>query len=306
MSLTYEFVTSVPHGSRPIYVNASLLKRINCEQFVDYSQVKGYKSTLVDTIPQTGTALHAFASTYAITDNMASATVQMLQLAPNDPKIKSTLTALSMAFPKMPPYTYHKNGEPFVEQQLTIPWRRYMYNGQDVTIVLWARPDYLGILNDVLRLLDYKTSLYYKTEDALRKYEWEFQFKYYAWLIYEFGHVFLPLEIANLARDFRLTTQVVVAQVGSNPKWSWGPVKPFTRADVETIPQIVEHAIENVILPLNTSSIIPTPNGIMTNSCMYCDFKHVCHSTPDISAGILERNFVIKPYGPAIEEPNPF
>jgi len=298
----YESVSAVHPGSIPIALNASLLKSLYCLRNTALKSIYGYRQIESNIIAQTGTALHKFCAVYDITNgSMGDAIMAAMAIAPKDPKIQGTLSALFRSKPDFHTPVCDKEGRLFVEKELWIPWRRYsLCDGKDYTICLYATPDRVCVTNDVLRLQDYKTSLYYKAEDALRKYDYEIQFKFYCWLLYQFGHMFLPLEIANLARDFRLTSQVIVAQVGSNPKWTVGSIKSFTPADVEYIESSLDFVINTILLPLHTGVIEPYPNGQLTNSCANCDFKHYCH-TPDksIADGILAAQFARRAYGPA-------
>lgn len=297
--MTFNSVSSVPPGSRPVYVNASLLKKLACEQAVYNTQILGLSLKETPVIPLTGTALHKFLSTLLLTNMAGSAVEEMLTIAPADQKIRSTLLALSSSYPHLPEPTFHKDGTSFVEKEIIIPWRQYIIGDQDITIVLWARPDWLSLVNNILKIQDLKTSNYYDTSVAISKYDYEIQFKFYAWLCYEFGHQFLPMEIANLARDLRMVTQVLLAQMGSRPKWTWCQPVAITGADMEMMTSLLEYALENFIIPLNTQLVEPLQNGRLTNTCFQCDYKHLCHTADaGIREGLKERMFNMRPYGP--------
>lgn len=301
MNLQFESVSSVHPGSRAVYINASLLREAHCEQAMFYKQIKGYSAIQSNVFATTGTALHKFVSTMHLTKgSVGDAFMAMMQVAPNDVKIKATLNALAMSMPRLDTPTVIKTGAMFVEQPLIIPWRRYVYQGQDITIVLYGTPDWVSVVNNIIKIGDLKTAWDFYTEKALAKYEYAFQFKFYAWLLYEFGHMFLPLEVANLARDLRMVTQVLIAQVCSKPKWTPGPSVPFTLADSEMVLRLVTHVVEHYILPLNTGNFEPEQTGRLVGACKQCDFKHICHTADtDLRQGLLERGFVVKPYGPA-------
>jgi len=239
-----------------------------------------------------------------VTDGQA--VYDALAIAPKVPSVTKALQSLFMSAPRLPAPTFHKNGQLFIEQELWVPWRRYFVLGGttgcmpfDFTICLYGTPDRVCLINDTIRIQDFKSSLYYKSEDALRKYEYEIQFDLYKWFLYEFGHVFLPLEIANIAREFRLTSQVIIGQVGSSPKWTMGPVMGFTPAKAEQMLAALEYVVEQKLLPLYTGQTLPYPNGMLTNSCGNCDFKHYCHTADKAMAShILATNYDKKPYGP--------
>lgn len=298
----HEPIDAIQPSDVIVPVNASLLKRSSCERAMHMIQVGGYKEKVVDDILATGTALHKY---YAILDGEGDeikALGTALAMAPKDPKTQAALRALFMARPRLNPPIFTKAGQPFIEQELVVPWRRYVWEADGVqhnkVVVLYGTLDRLILSNNILVIQDYKTSLYYKTEDALRKYNYEIQFEYYKWLFYNWAHLFLPLPLANLARDCRLTSQVLIAQLSTNTRWTIGPMVGFTPAKAELIESIVEQCVEDVILPLQLTPYAK-PNGMLSNSCGYCQFKGFCHAPDERTAQmLLEAKFDRIRYGP--------
>ena len=273
----YEPVDCVHPGSRELLLNASTMKIGACDFRLYLTHACGYKHKVEPEIPAFGTALHRFCSVKDITGDHGQAVAEALAIAPPNAKMRATVMALmSCKQPGRPPIT-HKSGELFVEQELRIPWRRYIVDGHDFTITLKGTIDRISCERDVLIVEDYKTSHYFRDEDALRKYEFEIQFEFYKWLCYEFGHMFLPTPLANLARQCKLMSQVIVAKMSSSPRWVYGPQRGFTPAKADLIEELVTEFAETKLIPLYTRSY-HSQNGMTTNACVTCDYKQACHA----------------------------
>lgn len=299
---TFESVSAVVPGSKVLYLNASLLKISNCDWHAYLTSVCGLELRVPAEIPQTGTALHKFCSQLDIGLDPGTALADAFKIAPANPKIRQTLVALTGSRPALPPPILTKSGEPFVEQRLEVPWRHYFYNGQSYTIVLLGTMDRVVCVNDVLIIQDYKTALYYKAEDALRKYEYEIQFEFYKWLLYEFGHLWLDQTHANLARNLRLLSQVIIAQCGGKVGWVQGPKVGFTTAKATLMVELLDVFIERVLLPIQSSPYI-TQNGMLVNACQHCDFNTLCHATDDATRELIRNTkFKTRNYGEKKEE----
>ena len=295
MSLAYTSVDHIDPASTPILLNASLLKISACQFRMYLANMRGYKLKVDPEIPAAGTALHKFCSVKDITGDHGIAVAEAMKIAPDNSKLRATLMALMACKQPGRPPIIGKNGELFVEQELRIPWRRYVYDGNDFTIVLKGTLDRITCQSDILIVEDYKTSHYFKDEDALRKYEYEIQFEFYKWLCYEFGHMFLPTPLANLARQCKIMSQVIVAKMCSSPRWVYGPQRGFTPRKAELIVELLDEFIEHRLLPMYTATYIPQ-DGMLTNSCLYCDFKHACHAGDEAMFNtIMSANFEIKP-----------
>lgn len=303
MSLhTFTSVSEVVPGSKVLYLNASLLKISNCDWHAYLTSVCGLELRISPEIPQTGTALHKFCSQLDIGHDPGTALVDAFAIAPANPKIRQTLVALTGSRPPLPPPIQTRHGEPFVEQRLEVPWRHYYYNGQSYTIVLLGTMDRVVCVNDVIIIQDYKTSLYYKTEDALRKYTYEIQFEFYKWLLYEFGHLWLEQTHANLARNLRLLSQVIVAQCGGKIGWVQGPKKGFTAAGATLMVELLDVFIERVLLPIQSATYIPQ-NGMLVNACAQCEFAEMCHATDEPTRELIKNTkFKTRNYGEKKEQ----
>ena len=307
LKLHHEYVDHVDPASKVIPLNASLLKQSFCDFNMYLKTICGLQLKQTPDIPQFGTALHKFCAVADINGDLGTAMNEALKLCPNNPKSKAILMALMSSRQPMPRPALTKDGSLFVEQELFIPWRRYTGLDEttqtpfDFTICLWARPDLVCVVNDVVVLFDYKTSLYYKTEDALRKYDYEIQFEFYKWLLYQYGHLYLQTSIANLARQFKLVSKVVIAQCGSEKgiKWTMGPPVGFTQQKADIMLELIENFVEDKLIPLQLASYIPQ-NEMLTNSCARCDFSAPCHaydgSTRDL---LMDSLYTKKTYGPS-------
>ena len=297
MTTSYESVDCIHPGSKPVMVNASLIKRRSCDYAMYLLQQRGLTLRTSPEIPAFGTALHKYCSTTDLTGNMAAGLADANALCPPNPKLLANLRALAMSRPNLRTPIHDKYGELCVETLVAIPWRRYVVDGRDFTIVLHGTLDRIVDMNGLVLIQDYKTSNYYKTEDALRKYEYEFQFEFYKWLLYEFGHCVLPLPYANAAREFKLASQVLVAQTSSNLRWTHGPLVGFTANKAQLISELIENFIEGQLLPMLVASYVPQ-NGMLCNACQYCDFNTYCHATSaDTAQLLLDTNFTTRIYG---------
>lgn len=298
MPLTYTSVDHIVPNSTPLYVNASLLKISSCSFRIYLTHSLGYKLKLDPEIPAAGTALHKFCSDKDTGVDHTMAVANALSIAPQNPKLRATLMALmNCKQPDHPPIVA-KNGELFVEQRVEIPWRLYTINGKSYTIVLHGTLDRIICINDVLVIQDYKTSHYYKDEDALRKYEYEIQFEFYKWLCYEFGHSFLTLAHANLARQCKLLSQPIVAKMNEKAaRWIHGPQRGFTPTKAGLIEELVTSFVEETLLPLQDATYVPQ-SGMLSNSCAHCDFRDICHCENEpMKQTLLNANFKQVPYG---------
>lgn len=294
--MNYEPVDCIHPGSTPVMVNASLMKKRSC----DYAMymMRQYKLRVDPEIPAFGTAIHEYCSTTDLTGNMAAGLAAAEAICPKNQKTQANLRGLAMSRPSLPTPIHDKHGDPCLETLAAIPWRRYNVDGKDFTIVLHGTLDRVIVnASNLLVVQDYKTSLYYKTEDALRKYEYEFQFEYYKWLLHEFGHCILTLPHANMAREFKLASQVIVAQCSSNLRWTLGPLVGWTQRKADLMQELVEGFIEEQLLPMLTSNYV-AQNGMLCNACGQCDFNTICHTgNPDTAHMLLQTNFVEHVYG---------
>lgn len=299
---TRQPISSIAADSTPIYVNASIIKPGGCSWFVYLRQVLGLDLKVTPTIPAIGTALHKICAALDTGEDVMSTMAEALNNPAFDAKVRATVNALVMSRPALPRPMTTLDGKLFVEQQMSVPFLHYIGFKDDgtpfnYTVILCFTIDRLCVNNNILILQDYKTSNYYRREDALRKYDYEFQFEFYKWMLYEFGHMWLDLPFANLAREFKLVSQVVVAQVGSKPDWALGQPRGFTIRQASLVRELVEHFIDNVVIPVHTTSYIPQ-NGMLHNQCGICDFAKVCHAgSDDMAQQLLSSNFTTKSYG---------
>lgn len=296
--MIFEYTDMVPHNAIRIMVDASLLKKSFCESAFLYT-LDGLRATKRDPILVTGTAVHLFAA-LSHTESPIVALAKGTELYATVEKDTSKFVAIAASMPpKLLPPPVRFADRIGIEFYFEVPWLTFVHDDLVYCIIICGTMDHLSFHNDVVKIFDYKTTRKYKLEDARAGYKNDVQFMFYPWVIWKFGHHFLPLEMHNAARDFRLTTQVVLVQLTIKPpKW-------FVDSPIGVSQDKFEHFEEEIRATLKdmmTRLLNPAPprmNGWVSNNCPRCDFNDLCHALPGTEDAVRARMYHKKEYKPS-------
>ena len=167
---------------------------------------------------------------------------------------------------------------------------------------LTSRADRIDLLsNGLARIFDYKTARGWKLSEVRAGYKNDVQFSFYPWAIWKFGAHFLPLEMYNAARDLKITTQVVTAQITTKPP-AWSVDSPVTcsTARFEEFELEVRRLLERLIpIYLKASANdVPWQNGHLSNQCPRCPYNDLCFAVPGMEDAIRQNLYMQKQYTP--------
>lgn len=307
MKTTHTFIESIPAGVKVVYINASLMKISACEKRMAHT-MEGAIPIHEEEILRFGTAVHRFIYVYESTKEMGEALRgAMLTFGKAGKETTDLLYKACMAYKPFPEkVVISRDLKTMLEYEFAIPWRLYNYKGVDYAIVLFGTIDRLDYVGGSLRVFDYKTTRYGMIEAALKKYRFEVQMEFYKYILYEFGHRFLTQDDANLARDFKLNSNILICQIArGDVKYVMAPPSPWTRLKAERFKDMLVDFVERRALPV-AAQIYSTDthlsvmrDGWATNACNECNFADICHvSSPDMYDMLLKNNFQHRPYGP--------
>lgn len=291
------YIESIPPGARVIYLDASSLKYLACEQRYVYATVDGLRSKTPSDILDCGSALHKFAELYAKGVEYVEALSQAITAFPRADRAAMLKICPGRESIRIPPPLL-LNGELAVEQHFSFPWRSATIDGITYAIVICGTIDHLALDNQTVRVIDYKSSRKWKVEDIEKKYAYEVQLRFYPWALRKFGARILPLEVYNLVTAGRITAQVCAIQVsGNNPRWILLSPQSMTDHQFDTFDRQMEQVVEQ-ILQLHIRAA--RRNGMLSNLCEWCDYTGLCHAQNDYAMdAVRAENFVIKPYDPS-------
>lgn len=301
--MTYEYTESIPIGSKIIHLTASSLKDTSCRKKFFNTNVLGVRPKYTADLLRLGSALHKYIEVHTQTNDLGGALTEARTVLGQgcgdsniamDSEVKTLIEAVS-AMPRLPKPISLDNGALASEVVVYFPWRTYVVNDTTYCIVVCATLDLISLAGDIVRIIDFKSSSYYKTEHALAKYKNESQFLFYLWLCYHHGHRFLPLHIHNLIRDRKVVALPYVIQVGSNKRWVEGPCIGYSQELDTRYSRMLDKIIETVIIPAHAElDGCEDKNGWLANVCAQCDFSSICHQEdPNVRQNIEDNNFVI-------------
>lgn len=295
LDLQFEYQERSIPGATRIYLNASSLKISGCLRRYGL-MVNGYKPSLnwvsdeSINILETGKAIHYFAEQFT---RLSGDVVEAIALASRKyPHVsRATIIAAGSMRPRINlPAPLILNGEPAVEVTFEIPWYSFVYEGQTYQYILCGTMDHVAFADGVFKIYDFKSARGKMIEYVLAKYEHDTQFAFYQWVIWKFkARMNIPIEIANQIEYGRICSHVVPIQLTlKEPRWTIGPARSMTTEQFREyegtlksmLPMLATAYIEVAADPLSC-----TPNGMLNNSCQYCDYKRLCHAT----SGFAER-----------------
>ena len=288
LNLIFEYQERSILGATRIYLNASSLKVSGCRRRYGL-MVNGLKpasawvSAESKSILQTGKALHYFAEQFTRTSGDVVESIAMA--ARKYPDVaRATLVAAGARRPRIHlPAPLILNGEPAVEVTFEIPWYSFVYDGRVYQFVLCGTMDHVAFDGGIFKIYDFKSARGKMIEYVLAKYEHDTQFAFYQWVVWKFkARMNIPIEMANEIERGHICSYVVPIQLTiKEPTWTIGPARSLTPAQFEEyeatlkaeMPTLAESYLAAATSPENTQ-----PNGMLNNSCQYCDYKPLCHA----------------------------
>lgn len=281
--------------SVPIPVDASLLKQSHCETAWDLT-LQGIRPALKDPILTVGTSVHTFAARRHTVGDLAAMAEGAAQYATVE-KDTTKFAAICSAMPRglLPPPLSEPHG---AELYFEVPWLEFLRDGLPHHVLLCGTMDHLSFdASGVVRIFDYKTTRKYKLEEAFASYANDVQFLFYRWVIWKFGHRFLPREVSNAARELKLTSAPVIIQLGSKSqpaRWSVGPAENARIVEFERFEEELKAKLEHLLIKAPADA----RSGWLSNQCPRCRYNKICHALPGMESAVLERFYVRKNYEP--------
>lgn len=297
-------------GIIPIYLNASSLKLSACDRRYAFAVAGGLRAGgTEDPILTMGSALHKFAETYTRTKgDVTDAITEARRAFPAITAAELIPIVARRAEVRIPEPLY-LDGQPCVEVKFAAPWMIFTYDEITYCFVVCGTIDHLGLDNNALMIIDYKSTRYAVIEYAINKYKHETQFKFYLWALWKFGARFLPLEIHNMLVESRAYSQVCFIQLsGKSPRWimdtSRRNMTPFMYAEYETELRGKLNQLANAFL-IHTHGGANDAQGMISNGCQYCDYTTYCHAPTEAARVAANLTFTHKPYNPIEERGEP-
>lgn len=296
MSTPFTYTDTIPDGAIPIYVDASLLKKTYCDEAMRLT-LAGYRTRRTNPHYAVGTAIHIYAA--GVHTNILKGKfdgLQYFKLAESDDKVFDEICNARPTSLLPPPIKFENRTG--VEFYFEVTWLTFAYRGVTYVIIICGTIDHLAFERGMVRIFDFKSSMKYKLEDIAKGYRNDVQFDFYPWALWKFGHRFLPLELHNAAREFKMTMQLVVVQWKLKPP-RWTAMNPvgctlnrFEQFELE-LKSLLEEKLPRALHPEPTNR-----NGWMNNSCPDCDFSDICHALPGMEDAVVENLYTRKAYIP--------
>lgn len=288
MKINLEYQERSVAGATKIYLNASSLKAAGCDRRYGL-MVNGlmpadhWVSAESKSILETGKALHKFAEQY--TRNGGDLVESIAAAARRYPHVARAviISAGSMRGRIRIPPPLILNGEPAVEVTFEIPWYSFVHDGRVYQFILCGTMDHISFDEGILKIYDYKSARGKMIEYVLAKYEHDTQFAFYQWVIWKFkARMAFPLEIANEIDHGRICSHVVPIQLTlKEPRWTIGPMKSLTTVQFSTYEVTLLNELPRLAAAYLAAEADPAetqPSGMLNNSCIYCDYKTLCHA----------------------------
>lgn len=300
----FTFTERIAPGSAVIRLDASLLKKAFCAASLSFT-LKGLKPVIPPEPYLAGTAVHAYISKRR---DMLPAVVEAGKIYSKHYTDTKMIQNLCSAYPDnlLPPAAII-DGKPAEEFYFEIPWLETMWNGKHYTIVICGTMDHLSFTQGYVRIYDYKTTKKWKFEEAAESYDNDAQFVFYPWVVWKFGHVFLPLEMHNAAREFKLSSTPVIGMMvptpasgisKRNPSWRVAEHKTFTEEIFNDFEMEIRDLVEKMLGPYLTGAPA-NRDGWIKNLCPRCDFAKLCHARDEnMYEMIKSRLFYVREHDP--------
>lgn len=290
-----EEISSIDPAFPVLYLNASSLKVTDCPRHYSLMTNGWLGAPGDETIRNIGNAVHKFAEMYTRSGgDTAEAVMAAIAKYPTVDRLIIKRAAARRDLARIPAAAHGRNNELLVEHTFSFPWLVvYLPGCPPVQIVICGTMDHVGVTNNRIQLVDYKTTHYMEPQYALDKYRYEMQFRFYLWTMYKWGAHMLQLEHFNLARALRMTSQVCVVTVRSQePKWKCGEEQDITAHQLDEfeanlrrlLPYLVKWHLQ---APQETLAL-----GALNNSCQYCAFARYCHARNADEAGETLRSWI--------------
>jgi hypothetical protein len=295
--MNFDQITQIPPGAKVIYLDASSLKYLACEQRYAYSTIAGLRHTNPSDVLDCGSAIHKFAELYATGVEYVDALSQAISAYPRADKQAMIKVCAGRESIRIPP-ALMLNGKHAVEFYFEVPWRATVIDGVVYAIVICGTIDHLALDGQTIRIIDYKSTRKWKVEDIEKKYAYEVQLRFYPWVLKKFGAALLPIELYNIAYAGRMTAQVCAVQVsGNNPRWILLSPQSLTEHQY----QVFDFEMESVLQQIVELRIRdPKRNGLLSNLCEWCDYAPLCHAQSESVKDIVQsESFAVKEYKPS-------
>lgn len=298
--IPFEFVTEFPPGAIEVPLDASSLKMAYCQQAYTFSIIRGYRESAPAEALCFGKAVHRFAEL----SSRGASLVECFTGAQAEWKVYSSdtklLTAVCGAMPRTLPKPAALPSGPGVEFYFRAPWIAFRAGGVLYCIVVCGTIDLLNWNNNLLRIIDYKTSSKWKDEDIFAGYENDTQITFYLWAMYKFGHLFLPPEMANAARECRMSAEIcAVKKSDKYPKWVFAPAQYINPERAELFEEELMLHLQTDIMTAWESPTTAARNGWVSGRCGQCRYNSLCHTQDeDMFVRILDTRFFVHKYEP--------
>jgi CRISPR/Cas system-associated exonuclease Cas4 (RecB family) len=288
-------------GATKIFLNASSLKASTCMRRYGMmvNGIQEERDTATDKIFAVGSAVHKVAEQFTRTGGDIVESVSLASKRYPDVD-RALLIKAATARPRIAlPPALVINGELAVEVTFEIPWYSFVYDGVTYQFVVCGTIDHLSCDGRAVRIYDFKTSRYRAIEYAIKKYNHDTQFKFYAWALWKWKHrMAIPMHVANLIDAGHIAAHVVPILVEANPpRWHIGPEQHMTPTQFEVYEAALKvHMMALVKAYLESAEAAPT--GMLNNSCQYCGYKSYCHAKDPLMAQAALTGFAYKQYNP--------
>jgi hypothetical protein len=289
LDLQFEYQERSITGATRIYLNASSLKISGCLRRYGlmvngYKPGQGWISKESISILETGKAIHHFAEQFTrLSGDVVEAIAQASRKYPQ--VSRATIIAAGSMRPRINlPAPLILNGEPAVEVTFEIPWYSFVYNGHTYQYILCGTMDHVTFDSGVFKIYDFKSARGKMIEYVLAKYEHDTQFAFYQWVIWKFkARMNIPIEIANEIERGRICSHVVPVQLTlKEPRWTIGPARSLTPEQFHMYEDTLKSMLPilaSAYIDVASDPLVSTPNGMLNNSCLYCDYKPLCYAT---------------------------
>lgn len=264
---------------RLIYLNATALKALACEDRFNWMCVNGWRDRVENPIFSVGKAIHKFG------EEMAKGTdeLEALTAATSTPGITDKTAVVKACggyrAAGMSPAAII-NAETLVEYRFAIPFAEEIRDGLTYEVYLTGRFDRIAHTRLGVEITDYKSTRKWDFNDVVKNYADDVQFLFYYTVARRFAYDIFngDMAMANDAWNGKLFTRLCAVMLSKKPQpqWIlgplWSPNEELWTSFLDGLKtRIVPHVVD-----LYARKRVMRREGLYKNLCPGCNFADLC------------------------------
>lgn len=270
---------------RIIYLNATALKSLACEDRYYHQCVSGWRERLENPVFTIGKAIHKFAEERAKgLDDIEAMTEGCRVPGVTDKAAIAKACAGWRSANQSPPLII--DGESFVERRFCVPFAEHIRGDITYEVYLVGRFDHVHHSRHGVIITDYKSTRKWEFNDVVKAYADDVQFLFYYTVARQFAYDIFSgdMAAANDAWAGKLFTRVCAIMLSKKPQpvWQMGPLwSPSEFLWKEFLADLRAHVVPKIV-ELHSGQRVLRRDGLFKNLCPTCSYADLClRESPD-------------------------